>query len=255
LLVIAGTGLFMRPPLLAALVDGAISAAWYPGPFPDNPWHEKIHNALHDASRDEIVVQTKDGAWTGPSDFSGPFTKSEMTAPVFVMGATVFEGRNPGYLVGSFGGLYFYDTTRQMTIDVFTGNEVRLASSLRPAPLMVTGYFETPEGEPFLTTYREGLMPLGKTRRDGRFALPTEMTAGYRMPLWNFLFELHNGRIFEGVIGSWYILIVPLGAVLLLLITLSGVVDWLYIKLPRTTKPRRRKRAAVHAQQHLPNSN
>ena len=32
--------------------------------------------------------------------------------------------------------------------------------------------------------------------------------------------------------GEWYILIVPLGALLFLLVTISGVYDWLYKRLP-----------------------
>ncbi len=231
LLIIGGTGIFMRPPLLAALADGKISGKWYPGMLPDNPWHEKIHNALYDSVEHRIVVDAKDGMWAGPADFSGPFREIELPVPIFIMGATVFEPKGTGgYLVGSFGGIYYYDRAAHKSVDVFTGRKVEFASALRPAKLMVTGYFETPHGEPFVTTHREGLLPLGKTRRNNRFALPDEMTSGFRMPLWNFLFEIHNGRIFEHFIGSWYILLAPLGAFLFVLITLSGVVDWLYLK-------------------------
>ncbi len=45
LLIICGTGLFMRPPLII-LLTGDVSATWYPGSLGDNPWHETIRNAL-----------------------------------------------------------------------------------------------------------------------------------------------------------------------------------------------------------------
>jgi len=51
------------------------------------------------------------------------------------------------------------------------------------------------------------------------------------MPLWNWLFEIHNGRFFKDLIGEWYILIVPLGSLLFVLITLSGVYDWIHIRI------------------------
>lgn len=53
------------------------------------------------------------------------------------------------------------------------------------------------------------------------------------MPLWNYLFEIHNGRFFKDLVGDWYLLIIPLGSLLFILITLSGVYDWLYLRVLR----------------------
>ena len=55
------------------------------------------------------------------------------------------------------------------------------------------------------------------------------------MPLWNYLFEIHNARFFKDVVGGLYILIIPLGSLLLLLITLSGIYDWIFLKVLRRT--------------------
>lgn len=44
-------------------------------------------------------------------------------------------------------------------------------------------------------------------------------------------FEIHNGRFFKDWIGGFYILIIPLGSLLYVLIILSGVYDWFYIKV------------------------
>ncbi len=236
LLIIGGTGLFMRPPLLVALVDGAVPAEWYPGPLPDNTWHEKIQNALYDHVEDRLVISAKDGVWQGPADFSAPFAQVELSTPIFVMGATVFEPYGDGgYLIGSFAGLFHRERATGKAVDMFTGREAPPASALRPADLMITGYFKTPQGERFITTHHQGLLPVGQASFDGRFAMPNEVTAGYRMPLWNFLFEIHNGRIFQDIVGDWYILIVPLGALLFILITLSGVFDWLCLKVFHTS--------------------
>jgi hypothetical protein len=39
------------------------------------------------------------------------------------------------------------------------------------------------------------------------------MIVGYRMPLWNFRFETHNGRIVRDWLGGSYFLVSLLGAV------------------------------------------
>jgi hypothetical protein len=234
LLIIGGTGLFMRPPLLAALVNGEIPADYYPGFLPDNPWLEKIQNALYDAVEDRIIIQTTDGFWIAPADFSEPFQKEELNVPVFVMGSTVFEPYGTGgFLVGSFNGIFHLERATGNPIDLFSNELASNVSGLRPAERMVTGYFRTPRGEEFITAHGQGLLPVGNARLEGRFEMPGEITKAFRMPLWNYLFEIHNGRFFREWIGNWYILIVPLGSLLFVLITLTGVYDWLHLNLFR----------------------
>lgn len=73
--------------------------------------------------------------------------------------------------------------------------------------------------------------------------MPDELKQGYRMPLWSFLFEVHNGRILRDWLSSHYYLISFLGALSLLLITFTGLFDWAYRKLPaRPGKGRPEKR-------------
>lgn len=35
------------------------------------------------------------------------------------------------------------------------------------------------------------------------FGMPEQIRSSYRMPLWNYLFEIHNGRFSKGWIGEW----------------------------------------------------
>jgi len=131
------------------------------------------------------------------------------------MGATVFEPYGDGgYLVGSFNGIYHLERGSGRAFDLLTGLPAGQVSSVRPGDTMVTGYFRTPEGEEFITAqfitaHEQGLLPVGDVKPRGRFAMPSEMAGGYRMPLWNFLFELHNGRMFKDLIGDWYIAFHP----------------------------------------------
>ena len=237
MLLIGGTGMFMRPPLLAALANGNISAFWYPGPLPDNPWDQKIHNALYDAVEDRILIQATDGIWAGSPGGAQVFQKIDLQVPIFVMGATVFEPYNEGgYLVGSFNGIYHRQRAAGKSIDILTGREAQEISSVRPGDKMVTACFTTPQGETFINTHYQGILPVDNAQLRQRFAMPEELESDYRMPLWNYLFEIHNGRFFKDLIGTWYILLIPLGALFFILITLSGVFDWLYLNVFRKRK-------------------
>ena len=74
--------------------------------------------------------------------------------------------------------------------------------------------------------------------------VPKALTRNLRVPLWNYVFEIHNGRFFKDAIGGLYILIIPLGSALLVLITLSGIYDWVYLKVtPRSPRSASRERS------------
>lgn len=223
LLFIGFTGLLMRPPLLAVL-QGSFDSSYYPGFCGDNSWEEKIHNALYHPARKQIIIEAADGIWAAPSDLGRPFVEIKLPVPVFVMGSTVFEADGAGILVGSFNGIFRIDLESGKAACLLTAREAVNVSPVRPADFMVTGYVKTPAGEELVAGHQQGLLALEGVDMAGRFAMPHEMDK--RMPLWNYLFELHNGRIFQGWIGKWYILIAPLGSLLFILVTLSGVLDW-----------------------------
>lgn len=230
LLIMAGTGLFMRPPLLALLM-GDMPAKYYPGKLDKNPWQGKIHNALYDHVEDNILVEATDGIWKGPSNFSKPFAPVDLPVPLFVMGATVFDAYgNGGYLIGSFSGIFHLERASGKAIDMLTNKEAAKRSAVRPAETMICGYFKTPDGREFITAHEQGLIPLKGTQTN-YFNMPRAIYENYRMPLWNYLFEIHNGRFFREWIGQWYILLVPLGSLLFIILTLTGIFDWLFTRL------------------------
>ncbi len=233
-IIIAGTGFFMRPPLLIAIAKGSIDAEYYPGFLSDNPLHEKIQNALYDSVENEIIIATSDGIYSGPAGFEQPFRKDSLNTPIFVMGATVLDNYDlDGYLIGSFSGLFYLDKNTGKSVNKLTGKVEEKVSNIRPAEKMITGYFKTPNGEEFITAHSQGLLPLNKAEINNRFKMPLELTANFAMPLWNYLFEIHNGRFFKGLVGGFYILIVPLGALFFLVITITGIYDWFYIRPPK----------------------
>jgi len=46
------------------------------------------------------------------------------------------------------------------------------------------------------------------------------------MSLWNVALELHTGRVFEHLIGPFYILIVPIAGICILIVLISGFLLW-----------------------------
>ncbi len=232
LLIIGTTAFFMRPPFLAIIADGSIPASWYPGLLAQNPWEGKIHNALYDAVEDKIIINASDGNWIASADFSQPFNRYNLKAPLFVMGATVFDAYGTGgYLIGSFNGLYHLERATGHAVNMQSGKIAKEWSNVRPAEYMVTGYFKTPAGEEFITAHQQGLIALSDAFGKDGFRMPAELAENASMPLWNYMFEIHNGRFFKGIIGQWYILIAPLGALLFVLISLTGIYDWLFLKV------------------------
>ncbi len=230
-LILGGTAFFMRPPFLAFIADGSVPKHYYPGKLSDNPWEKKIQNALYDAKRRQLIIAADDGIWQGSAQFDQPFKKVHYHVPIFVMGPTVFECRNGQYLIGSFNGLFRYDPDKDSATNVMSGKTVTTFSNIRPGQWMVTGYFTLPSGETYITTHDRGIIALNQEMKGDYFPVPATMNRNFTLSLWNYMFELHNGRIFQDLIGNLYLLIPPLGAFIFVIITLTGIFDWFYIKL------------------------
>lgn len=230
LLIIGGTGLFMRPPMLAFLLGKDIPAKYYPG-IQRGDWHHKIRNAMYDHIDDEIHIDATDGYWTAQADLSNPFEKSKPPVPIFPMGATVFETLGNGdYLIGSFLGLHQVNRNGEVK-DYFTGRDTAIDDPVRPGINMVTGWFQTPSGAEYVNDHYRGLSKITGEALSGAFEMPERMSAAFKMPLWNYMFEIHNGRFFKGVLGSFHILIIPLGSLLFIIISMTGIYDWIFMKV------------------------
>jgi len=239
LLIIGGTGLFMRPPLLIILADQVVSRSLYPGPLSPNPWHKKIKNAVYLESTDQVIIEA-DGLWLGSTRNEAPFSKLNWDSPIFVMGTNVLEETAPGqFLMGSFSGLLDFEPETGVITDHLTNQPAPDRSKVRITGFRVTGYFQTPSGQEYISSHHAGLMEIGATETSAQaFPTPKALKENGKMPLWDFLFELHNGRIFSKWIGNWSKLLVPLGAFLFVLLSLTGIFDWFMLSVinPRKFK-------------------
>lgn len=231
LMIFAVTGLYMRPPLIADLLGAEIALKYVPISNPTNPWKHRIRNATFDESTNRMIIDTKDGYWVSDTGLYGKFVKGFPPVPIFAMGATVLDHDYRGnLLIGSFAGLYKVTNSGLFAENVIDKDEP-MVSSVRPGASLITGYFKEPNGYEYVTTHFGGLHNVqAPNLKTNKFKMPEFLSENYTMSLWNYLFELHNGRIFQAFVGDFYIIIIPLSALMFILIIVTGVFDWFYIK-------------------------
>ncbi|MCD6293156.1 MAG: PepSY domain-containing protein [Deltaproteobacteria bacterium] len=223
--IIALSGALVRPPLLIAIVRLTIPASFMPDSNPDNPWANQIQRAAYLKNRRELIIATKQGLFRGKLGSATPFRKIPDIVPIHGMGAMVFEALDDhSLLIGSFSGLYLWDTYQHIIMQLKSRSTRNNPDWGKP--LMVTGV-AVRQGQALLVAdYNEGLKPL-RRRLQLHLPMPDEIRTQSRISLWNALFELHNGRIFEQLIGPLYWLIIPVGGISLLIAILSGSLNWI----------------------------
>jgi hypothetical protein len=137
------------------------------------------------------------------------------------MGINVFEELSAGiFAVGSFNGLFLWQPDQEYVRDMITG-ELPKATSNAGSPIgqhMISGMIRHNE-RMMLFDYDRGLM-------NETVAMPQKI-AQQPMPLWNLALEVHTARIFQAIIGDFYILIIPLFGLAFLMLLWAGLMRWL----------------------------
>ena len=233
LLITTLTGMFLRPPLLIPIAYTRVNPI--PGSILDNvnPWHDKLRDMLVDNTSGHIILSTSEGFYSfvpGKSDKSEAY---QMQPEVSVMGITVFEHLEGNeLLVGSFSGLYKWNTADNTINDYITGAPAQIISRGNPfGAVAVSGILMDGEKPTAMVDYDAGWMPLNQSR------LKSEMPDPIRklpISLWNLALEVHTGRIFSVILGDFYILYVPLMGLTTLLILITGI--WLWLKMRNRSK-------------------
>lgn len=244
LIIFAITGLFMRPPLIATLFSlENIANKYVPAPISSNPWKHRIRNAMFDNNTNQVIIDTKDGYWVSEKGIYGNYSNQFPPVPIFAMGATVLENDEYGnLLIGSFAGLFRIKNSGLYAENVIDKNEP-IVSNVRPGANLITGYFKEPGAYEYVTTHFGGLLNVQHpNEKRYKYIMPKFLKENYSMSLWNYLFEIHNGRIFEFLLGEYYILISPLSALIFILVIITGVFDWLYLKLKKKNIQKRFKK-------------
>ena len=241
--IIALTGMFVRPPLLIAIIRYSVPAALLNDSRPVGEWQTKITRAVYFPENDTLFLATRNGFFRGPVDFSQPFEPAPINVPVHGMGVSVLENLSRHrLLIGSFSGLYIWDDKSGLATDV-QGRPVNHRGRGRAETGMAVGAAVRNGELRYWADYHSGLK---STHQAGpTIAMPDRIVKNGRISLWHFLFEVHNGRIFRDWLGEYTWLIVPVGGLLLLLNVLSGSYDWFYrrvlVRLNAPSLPRKGK--------------
>jgi len=231
LFTLSGTGLFMRPPLIILLSLGSVPAWMHPGTPSADSWKGRIRRAVYDSYNHRIIIEGLDGFWAAPEDLSEPFHTINFNVPIHVMGSNVLLAAEDNRIIaGSFSGVFSLDCKSGLVTDLTTGKPPHNVSLMRLSKHMISGYFRSPEGVEYIADFHKGLQLLPEAIPSEAYPMPEELSQNARLPLWNYMFELHNSRFFRDWVGEWYRLIPPLGSLLFLLLTVTGIYDWIYLK-------------------------
>lgn len=218
-------GIHLRPPLLIPIAGKQVGII--PGTHLDNPnpWFDKLRRVLWDEESKRYLFSTSDGFFRWEEGRTPILLPVVPQPPVSVMGLNVFEYMGSRkYLTGSFNGLYLWDLNTGESVDFFTGKpQVASGGVGRPiAANMVSGFVVAGE-DAWWFDYNRGAVPL--TEKDFP-PMPGKTLKDSPMSLWNAALEVHTGRIFEHLVGPFYILYVPLAGLCLIMVLVSGFMIW-----------------------------
>lgn len=227
LLLNTATGMFLRPPLLIPIASERVGKIPYTELDDPNLWFDRFRDLIWDSTLNRFLVVTSEGIFYTEDGFGSDLQYYSVQPPVSVMGINVFRPVASGkYLVGSFSGLFEWEPGKGTITDAITG-----------IPYLETGNF----GPPFGSVSVAGMIGMDTTTSvvfdyaNGAFALtgknplppmPDNILNASPMSLWSACLEIHTGRIFEPVLGIFYILIVPVIGLATLFILVSGFLVW-----------------------------
>jgi uncharacterized iron-regulated membrane protein len=97
--------------------------------------------------------------------------------------------------------------------------------------ISVAGYIQQSDSTEIIFDYSIGAITT--VPRQGLAPMTPEILEKSPISLWNVKLEIHTGRIFQSLVGDYYILIVPLVGLFSLVILITGfLVWWLRKKIP-----------------------
>ena len=227
LLITTLTGMFLRPPMLIAIAEARVGKIPGTELSTPNPWFDKLRRIMYDGEENRFLIATLDGFYYSDDNFSSKLKKFKSQPPASVMGVTVFRKHGNGrYLIGSFEGLFEWTPSTDGIFD-YIKKEPYIKKEVSGPPIgdyLVTGFSSDFKGQEIAFDYNLGALNINRGRDFTK--MPVKVKEAYRMSLWNLALEVHTGRIFQSVLGIFYILIVPLTGLIIIFILISGFIVW-----------------------------
>jgi hypothetical protein len=218
-------GIHLRPPLLIPIASKKVGII--PGTHLDspNPWFDKLRRVEWDETMKRYIFSTSEGFFATGESLSRTMQPINPQPPVSVMGLNIFKPAGElRYLTGSFNGMFLWDLQNGGVYDFLTGTPYQAPREMgNPIGAnMAAGLVEAGENTWWFDYNRGAISLSGKPFPP----MPEEILKKSPMSLWNVSLEVHTGRIFEHLIGPFYILYVPLAGLCLIMVLVSGFFIW-----------------------------
>jgi hypothetical protein len=227
LLILALTGMFLRPPLLIPIIRKTFPAVKYTILDHPNPWYDKLRDIQYDRLSGYFIISTSEGFYTADLLLADSLRRIPLQPPVSVMGINVFEQPADGeFIVGSFSGIYRWFPSMFLLTDFISGMPVQPARGMANpfGSVAVAGYLEN-DDKKYLFDYNAGIVSM--TRGNPTFEMPEHIRKTSPMPLWNIALEVHTGRFYSFMLGKYNILFIPIAGLFITIILISGGILWL----------------------------
>ncbi|MBU1012881.1 MAG: PepSY domain-containing protein [Bacteroidetes bacterium] len=236
LMITTISGMFLRPPMLIAIVNSRVAKLKYTNLDNPNPWFDRFRDILYDEELDRFLIGTVEGIYFSEDHFKSAPVLAPVQPPVSIMGINVFKKIGLGdYLIGSFYGLYRWIPDHGFVQDYISKSTQFNIDRAGPpiGQFMAAGFIEKNDGAEYHIDYNAGIIPLNSRVKFTEMSY--QMLQKSPMSLWNFALEVHTGRFFKFIFGDLYILIIPILGLLAFTTILSGVVVWikLYVRKKR----------------------
>ncbi len=227
LLITVSTGIFLRPPLLVVIAEARVGKIPGTELAQPNPWFDLLRRMIYDKERNRFIVATYEGVFYSDDGFKSPLKKFDPQPPLSVMGTNVLKKVAPDtYLIGSFEGLFRWNTKTGEIYD-YIKKEPYVKKEVNGPPIgdyLVTGYSDDYKGQEIVFDYDKGALNIDKGLAFPD--IPENIKNAYRISLWSVALEIHTGRIYQPVLGIFYVLVVPLVGFALIFVLISGFIVW-----------------------------
>jgi hypothetical protein len=220
-------GMFLRPPLLIPIASKQVGIIPYTHLDNDNAWHDRLRRVTWNDSLDAYLFSTSAGFYASGESLIQPLIPVPSQPPVSVMGLNVFEPMGAAsYLVGSFTGMYVWNLQEGSIYDFITGKPLTgpLPAGRPVGTHMVAGWVTTPGGTAWWFDYNLGAIAMNE--KSVFPEMTDEIINKTPSSWWGAALEIHTGRIFEHLIGPFYLLIVPLAGLCMVIVLISGFLIW-----------------------------
>ncbi len=225
------TGMFLRPPLLILIGNSRVGKIPLTEMAGDNPWFDQLRRLYYDDELNRYIISTSEGFYYSDDDLGSELKKFRYQPPVSIMGLTVFEKTGSStYLTGSFEGLFLWNSETGEVFDYIRKQEYSLPSSPgKPiGDFLVSGFTRDFLNREICFDYNQGAFDINAP--DNFPEMPSVISDNSPLSLWSVALEIHTGRIYQPLIGDFYILIVPITGLIVLFILISGFIVWLKIR-------------------------